>query len=51
MGLKEVLITCDADNIGSKHIINKFDAKNIMTFVDEETGKDVIQYRVITDRT
>jgi len=48
MGLDEVMITCDADNIASKQIINKFDAEYMKTFVDNESGKDVLQFRVLT---
>jgi predicted acetyltransferase len=49
MGLNEVLITCDAKNIGSKSIINKFNPAYIKTFVDDDSGNDVIQYKVLID--
>ena len=48
LGLEEVIITCDADNIGSKAVIKKFESNYIGTSVDDETGKDVNQYKVRT---
>jgi predicted acetyltransferase len=48
MGLNEVLITCDADNVASKRIINNFSAEYLTSFIDSESGKDVLQYRVST---
>lgn len=48
MGLNEVLITCDAKNMGSNKIINKFNAEYISTIIDDESGNDVTQYIVST---
>lgn len=50
MGLNEVLITCDADNDGSKQIINNFNADYVKSFVDSESGKDVLQFKVSTNQ-
>jgi predicted acetyltransferase len=49
MGLDEVFITCDADNPGSKKIINNFNAEYVQSFVDGESSKDVLQYKVSTN--
>ena len=46
IGLEKVLITCDEDNIGSKRIIEKFNGKYIKSIVDDESGKNKLQYEV-----
>lgn len=49
IGLEKVLITCDEDNIGSIRIIEKFNGKYKKLFVDDESGKNVLQYEVCTN--
>ena len=49
MGLEKVLITCDEDNIASLRIIQKFNGKYKKLFVDDESGKNVLQYEVCTN--
>ncbi|GMQ60532.1 GNAT family N-acetyltransferase [Vallitalea sediminicola] len=46
LGLEEVIITCDENNIGSKRIIEKFKGKYIKSFFDDESESNVLQYRV-----
>ncbi|WP_105615813.1 GNAT family N-acetyltransferase [Vallitalea okinawensis] len=46
LGLEEVLVTCNEDNIGSLRIINKFNGEYKKSFIDDETGKTVLQYKV-----
>lgn len=49
IGLEKVLITCDEDNVGSIRIIEKFNGKYKKSFVDDESGKNVLQYEVCTN--
>lgn len=44
--LEEVLVTCDEDNIGSIRLIEKFNGKYKKSFVDDESGKNVLQYEI-----
>lgn len=46
IGLKEVLVTCDKDNIGSRQIIEKFNGKYKKSLFDEESTKNVLQYEI-----
>lgn len=46
MGVNNLLITCDEENIGSVRIIEGNDGKLRSSFIDEDTGKRVLQYIV-----
>lgn len=45
--LKEVLLTCDEDNIGSKKIIEKANGIYLKTFYDQDYKKNRIQYKIL----
>ena len=47
VGLKEVLITCDRDNLGSVRIIEKNDGEYIDRVISDRTGKQVNRYRIV----
>jgi predicted acetyltransferase len=48
LGLEKVLITCNEDNIASRRIIEKFNGQYKKFFIDDESGKNVLQYEVFT---
>ncbi len=48
LGLEKVLINCNKDNIGSKRIIEKSNGKYIKSFVNAESGENMLQYEVCT---
>ncbi len=47
LGLKEVLLTCDEDNIASKKIIEKAKGIYLKTFFDQDYKKNRIQYKIL----
>ncbi len=47
LGLKEVIITCDSDNIGSVRIIEKNGGQSIRGAVSDRTGKQINRYRIV----
>ena len=50
LGLHEVLVTCDSDNVDSVRIIEKNGGELIGRAVSEHTGKEVNRYRIVFDR-
>lgn len=46
IGIKEVMVTCDVDNIASKKIIEKNNGKLLGTIFDEEDNVDVYKYSI-----
>lgn len=46
LGLRSVIVTCDADNLGSVRIIEKNGGRSIGTAVSECTGKEVSRYQI-----
>jgi predicted acetyltransferase len=47
LGLEEVLVTCDADNVASARVIEKNGGRLIGQGVSEESGKQVSRYRIV----
>lgn len=47
INIKEILITCDKDNIGSKKIIEYNGGILIDEVISHESGKDVLRFRII----
>jgi len=47
LGLREVLVTCDSDNIGSARVIEKNSGRLIGTTISDRTGKQVSRYRIV----
>ncbi|GMQ64450.1 GNAT family N-acetyltransferase [Vallitalea maricola] len=46
LGLEEVIITCDENNIGSRKIIEKFKGKYIKSIFDMDNQRNLLQYKV-----
>lgn len=47
IGLEEVLITCDSDNVASMRIIEKNGGQNLGSTVSDRTGKKINRYRIV----
>jgi predicted acetyltransferase len=47
LGLSEVIVTCDSDNVGSMRIIEKNGGQYIGSAVSDHTGKQVNRYRIV----
>jgi len=47
LGLREVIVTCDSDNVGSLLIIEKNGGQHISTAVSDRTGKQVNRYKIV----
>ena len=47
LGLREVIVTCDSDNVGSLRIIKKNGGRHISTAVSDHTGKQVNRYKIV----
>lgn len=46
IGLKEVMITCNIDNIASRKIIEKNNGKLLETIFDEEENENLYKYSI-----
>lgn len=49
LGLSEVLVTCDSDNIGSVRVIENNGGQLLGFATSDETGRQVNRYRIIVD--
>ena len=47
LGLKEVIVTCDSDNVGSLVIIEKNGGQHISTAASDHSGKQVNRYKIV----
>ncbi len=47
LGLREVIVTCDSDNVGSVRIIEKNNGQALGTVISDQTGKQVNRYRIV----
>lgn len=47
IGIKEVIVTCNIDNIASKKIIEKNNGKLLGTIFDEEENENLYKYSII----
>ncbi|QUH27658.1 GNAT family N-acetyltransferase [Vallitalea guaymasensis] len=46
LGLEEVIITCNENNIGSRKIIEKFKGKYIKSIFDTDDQRNLLQYKI-----
>jgi predicted acetyltransferase len=49
LGLREVLVTCDTDNVGSVRIIERNGGRLIGTAISDRTGNQVSRYRIVVN--
>ena len=47
LGLEEVLVTCDTDNVASARVIEKNGGRLVGQGVSDESGKQVSRYRIV----
>ena len=47
LGLREVIVTCDSDNVGSARILEKNGGQALDTVISDQTGKQVNRYRIV----
>ena len=47
LGLEEVLVTCDTDNMASSRIIRKNGGRLLGTGISDDSGKEVSRYRIV----
>ncbi len=47
LGLREVIVTCDSDNVGSVRIIEKNNGQELGTVISDQTGNQVNRYRIV----
>jgi len=50
LGLREVIVTCDGDNVGSARVIEKNGGQYTSSVVSDRTGKLVNRYRIVVEK-
>lgn len=50
LGLQEVLLTCDSDNVGSSRIIEKNGGLAIDSAISDRSGKQILRYRIVLNQ-